>query len=85
MKTYQFWLLFLIAFFLIGLVETIGIAHQVYFYRDAGYAPMTAAAFYSVFGVTFVVGNLLSSFSDHFGRERVFMPSCHFAVGAVSH
>ena len=84
MKTYQFWLLFLIAFFLIGLVETIGIAHQVYFYRDAGYAPMTAAAFYSVFGVTFVVGNLLSSFSDHFGRERVFMPSCLFAVGAVS-
>ena len=83
LKTHQFWLLFLISFFLMGFAEQITIAHQVYFFRDAGYQPMTAATIYSVFGILFVVGNLCSSLSDRFGREKVFIPSCLLSAGAV--
>ena len=84
MKTHQFWLLFLISFCLMGFAEQIAIAHQVYFFRDAGYGPMQAATIYSVFGVAFVVGNLCGSFSDRVGREKVFIPSCLLGIGAVS-
>jgi len=84
LKTYHFWLLFLIAFCLLGLAEQIAIAHQVYFFRDVGYRPMVAATIYSVFGVTFVIGNLCSFLSDRLGRETVFMPSCLLCVGAIS-
>jgi sugar phosphate permease len=83
MKTYHFWLLFLIAFCFLGLVETIAIAHQVFFFRDVGYTPMAAANIYSVFGVTFVLGTLCSFISDRFGREKVFIPSCFLGVLAV--
>lgn len=83
LKTHQFWLLFSISFFLMGFAEQITIAHQVYFFRDAGYQPMTAATIYSVFGILFVVGNLCSSLSDRFGREKVFIPSCLLSAGAV--
>jgi len=84
LKTYRFWLLFLISFLLIGFAEQIGIAHQVYFFRDVGYEPMLAATIYSSFGVAFVVGTLCSSFSDRMGREKVFIPSCLLSAGAVS-
>ena len=84
LKTYQFWLLFLIAFCLFGLAEQIVIAHLVYFFRDIGYQPMTAATIYSVFGVLYVLGTLCSYFSDRLGRERVFIPSCLLSAGAVS-
>jgi len=84
LKTYHFWLLFLIAFCLLGLAEQIAIAHQVYFFRDVGYRPMLAATIYSVFGVLFVIGNLCSFLSDRLGREKVFIPSCLLSVGAVS-
>ena len=84
LKTYQFWLLFLIAFCLMGLAETIAIAHQVYFFRDVGYEPMLAANIYSVFGVAYVLGALCSFSSDHLGREKVFVASCLLSVGAVS-
>jgi len=83
-KTYQFWLLFLIAFCRSGLAEQIAIAHLVYFFRDIGYKPMTAATIYSVFGILFVLGTLCSYFSDRLGRERVFIPSCLLSAGAVS-
>lgn len=83
LKTYQFWLLFLIAFCLLGLAEQIVIAHQVYFFRDVGYEPMLAAGIYSLFGIAFVLGNLCSSVSDRLGREKVFIPSCLLSVGAV--
>ncbi|KPJ52654.1 MAG: hypothetical protein AMJ37_02505 [Dehalococcoidia bacterium DG_18] len=83
-KTYQFWLLFLIAFCLVGFAEQIAIAHQVFFFRDVGYGPMRAASIYSVFGVAFVVGNVCSSFSDRLGREMVFIPSCLLSAVAVS-
>ena len=84
LKTHQFWLLFLIAFFLLGLAEQIAIAHQVYFFRDIGYEPMMAASIFSVFGVAFILGNLCSFLSDHLGREKVFIPSCLLSAGAVS-
>lgn len=84
LKTYHFWLLFLIAFLAIGVAEQIGITHQVYFFRDVGYEPMAAANIYSVFGVAFMVGNLCSSLSDRLGREKVFIPSCLLSAGAVS-
>ncbi len=84
LKTYHFWLLFLIAFCLLGLAEQIVIAHQVYFFRDVGYRPMLAAGIYSVFGVMFVTGNLCSFLSDRLGREKVFLTSCLLSVGAVS-
>ncbi len=83
MKTYQFWLLVLVAFLLLGLAEQIAIAHQVYFFRDVGYEPMTAAGFYSLFGIFFIVGTLCSLLSDRFGRERVFIPSCFVSAGAT--
>jgi len=82
-RTRQFWMLFAIAFLVLGIAEQIAIAHQVYFYRDAGYSPLTAAGFYSVFGVCFVLGNLSGSFSDRIGRERFFVPACIVAALAV--
>ena len=84
LKTHQFWLLFLIAFFLLGLAEQIAIAHQVYFFRDIGYEPMMAASIFSVFGGAFILGNLCSFFSDRLGREKVFIPSCLLSAGAAS-
>ncbi len=84
MKTYQFWLLFLIAFCLMGVAETTVVAHQVYFFRDVGYLPMQAATIYSAFGIAFVLGNLCGSFSDRLGREIVFIPSCLLAAGGTS-
>jgi len=84
MKTYQLWLLFLISFCLMGFVEQIAIAHQLYFFRDVGYQPMQAATIYGVFGVAFAVGNLCGSFSDRVGREKVFLPSCLLGMGGVS-
>jgi MFS family permease len=82
-KTYRFWLLFLIAFFAIGVAEQIAIAHQVYFFRDLGYEPMVAATIYSTFGIALVVGTLGSPISDRFGREKVFIPGCMLSAGAV--
>jgi MFS family permease len=83
-KTYQFWLLFLIAFFSLGLAEQIAIAHQVYFLRDVGYEPQVAANIYSIFGITFTLGTLACFFSDRFGREKVFIPSCLLSAAAVA-
>jgi MFS family permease len=84
MKTYQFWLLFLIGFFLLGFAEQIAIAHQVYFFRDVGFEPMVAAKIYSVFGIAFIIGTLCTFLSDRFGREKIFIPSCLLSAGAVS-
>ena len=81
-RTRQFWLLFVAAFMLLGVAEQILIAHQVYFYLDAGFAPLTAASFYSVFGVCFVIGNLSGALSDRLGRERYFIPACLVCAAA---
>ena len=82
-KTRQFWLLILISFLHQGFAEQVAIAHQIYFFRDAGYGPMQAATIYSVFGVAFVVGNLCSSLSDSLGREKVYIPSCLIGSAAI--
>ncbi len=82
-KTYHFWLLFFIAFCLLGLAETIVITHMVFFFRDVGYEAMRAAGIYSVFGVAFVVGNVCSFLSDRLGRESIFIPSCLLSAVAV--
>ena len=84
MKTYHFWSLFSIAFCLMGVAETVAIAHQVFFFRDVGYEPMQAASIYSVFGVAFVLGNLCTFLSDRLGREKVFITSCLIGAVAVS-
>jgi len=83
-KSYHFWLLFLIFFSAMGLGETTTITHQVYFFRDVGYEPMRAATIYGVFGLAFVVGNFCSYFSDLLGREKIFIPGSLLSAGAVS-
>lgn len=83
MKTPQFWMLWVAGFCQLGLAEKAAIAHQVYFFQDAGYTPMAAASVYSVFGVVFVCGSLASSFSDRLGRERVYLPACALAVAGT--
>ncbi len=82
-KTHQFWMLWVAGFCQIGIAEKIAIAHQVYFFRDAGYSPMAAATVYSVFGIVFVMGNLASSVSDRLGRERVYLPACALSVASA--
>lgn len=84
LRTYHFWLLFLISFCLAGITEQAVIAHQVYFFRDAGYESMLAATIFSVFGIMYVVGKLCSFFSDRVGREAVFIPGCLLSAGAIS-
>jgi hypothetical protein len=42
MKTPQFWMLWIAGFCQLGLAEKMAIAHQVYFFRDAGYTPLAA-------------------------------------------
>ncbi len=83
-RTHQFWLLFVTAFIVMGIVEQVAIAHQVYFYRDAGYDALTSAGYYSIFGVCFVLGNLLGSISDRIGRERFVIPACLVCAASVS-
>jgi MFS family permease len=83
MKTPQFWMLWIAGFCQLGLAEKMAIAHQVYFFRDAGYTPLAAASVYSVFGVVFVIGCLASSLSDRFGREKVYLPACVIAIAGT--
>ncbi|MCK5212756.1 MAG: MFS transporter [Dehalococcoidia bacterium] len=80
LKTPQFWMLWVAGFCQLGLAEKAAIAHEVYFFQDAGYSPMEAASVYSVFGLVFVVGNLVSSLSDKIGREKVYLPACGLAI-----
>ena len=83
MKTYQYWLLFFMGFCLLGIAEYLAIAHGVYFFRDVGYRPMLAANVYSMFGITFVLGNICSFLSDRLGREKVFILGCLLCLLAV--
>ena len=83
MRTPQFWMLWVAGFCQLGLVEKMAIAHQVYFFRDAGYTPIAAASVYSVFGVVFVCGSLASSLSDRLGREKVYLPACAIAIAGT--
>ena len=80
LKTPQFWMLWIAGFCQLGLAEKAVIAHEVYFFQDVGYSPIQAASVYSVFGLLFIVGNLVSTFSDKIGREKVYLPACGLAV-----
>jgi MFS family permease len=82
-RTYHFWLIFLISFAVWGLAEQTMIAHEVYFFQDVGFTPMVAATIYSLTGVSFVAGTFCSLLSDRFGREKVFIPVCVLAAVAV--
>ena len=84
LRTHQFWLLTVNAFLMMGFTEQIVIAHQVYFLRDLGCQPMTAASIYGVFGIAFVVGNAGGLLSDRLGRERVFIPATLLMAAAMS-
>ena len=83
LRTPQFWMLWVVGFCQLGLAEKAAIAHQVYFFQDAGYTPMAAASVYSVFGVVFVCGCLTSSVSDRLGREKVYLPACALAIAGT--
>lgn len=83
LRTPQFWMLWTAAFCQLGIAEKMVIAHQVYFFQDAGYSPVAAASIYSVFGIVFVGGNLASFFSDRLGREKVYIPACVLSIGAA--
>jgi MFS family permease len=83
LRTPQFWMLWLAGFCQVGVGEKVAIAHQVYFFRDAGYSPAAAASIYSVFGIVFVGGNLASLLSDRLGREKVYVPACALSIGAA--
>ena len=83
-KTSRFWLLFLLSFMLLGVVENIIVTHQIFFYQDAGYSPLLAANIYSVYGISLIIGTFCCSFSDRFGRETVFIPACLVCAGATS-
>ena len=84
MRTRQFWLLFVIWIVSMGIVEQIAISHHVYFYLDVGYAPLTAATFFGIFGICFAAGNVVGAISDRIGRERFFIPACLVCAGFVS-
>ena len=83
LRTRTYWLILTISFCNMGFAHGIAIAHLVYFLRDIGYAPMTAASLFSLFGVAFIIGNLSTGLSDRFGRVRIFTPGCMLAAGAV--
>jgi MFS family permease len=82
-RTHQFWLLFFIWVCTMGLAEQTAISQQVYFYLDAGYAPMSAAAFFGTFGICLAIGNLVGSYSDKTGRERFFLPTWLWCMASV--
>lgn len=83
LKTYQFWLVFLVAFLTLGTAGQIVIVHQVYSFRNMGYNTIVAPTTYSIFGVAFVLGSLSSFLSDRLGREKVFITGCVASGEAV--
>lgn len=83
LTTPQFWMLWMAGFCQLGLAEKVAIAHQVYFFQDAGYSPAAAASVYALFGIMFVVGTLTSSLSDRTGRERIYVPACALALAGA--
>ncbi len=81
LRSRQFWLLFAMWICIMGIVEQTVISQQVYFYLDAGYSPLVATTFYSAFGISLAVGNLVGSFSDRVGRDRFALPSFLLCLG----
>ncbi len=71
------------SFLNIGFAQGVSVAHLVYFFRDAGFTPMTAASIFSLYGVGFMTGNLTSGLSDRFGRARIFVPTSLVAAVGI--
>ncbi|MFW6150378.1 MAG: MFS transporter [Chloroflexota bacterium] len=84
LRTYQFWLLFVADFCLMGVAQQVVIAHEVYFLRDVGFEPMVAATIYSLFGICMLGGYLCGTLSDRVGREILFIPGCLVSAGGAS-
>ncbi len=83
LRTRTYRLLLLVSFCNAGFAQGTVIAHQVYFFRDIGFDPMTAASIFRVFGVSFVVGTIASGLSDRLGRVPVFLPGSVIAAVSV--
>jgi MFS family permease len=80
LRARQFWLLLATDFCLMGLAQQILIAHSVYFFRDMGFAPQSAATAFSFFGIGCTIGYLFAYLSDRIGREKVLVPGCLVAA-----
>jgi sugar phosphate permease len=76
MRTRTLWLIFVADFFMMGIGQQVQIAHSIYFFRDAGFAPQTAANVFSFYGVGIIIGYMFAYVSDKVGRERVIVPGC---------
>ncbi|MBN1855921.1 MAG: MFS transporter [Dehalococcoidia bacterium] len=83
LRTRTYWLLLLVSFCNAGFAQGTLIAHQVYYLRDIGLDPMTAASIFSVFGVSFVAGTISSGLSDRLGRVPVFLPGSVIAIVSI--
>ncbi len=83
LRTRTYWLLLLASLFNAGFAQGTIIAHQVYYFRDIGLDPMTAASVFSVFGVSFVAGTISSGLSDRVGRIPVYLPSSLIAALSI--
>ncbi len=80
LRTRTFKVFLIISFCNMGVAQQITLAHFVYILQDAGYAPMTAASLFSIFGVAFAVGTFSSFLSDRFGRTYIFLGGCLLTV-----
>ena len=80
LRARQFWLLLATDFCLMGLAQQILIAHSVYFFRDMGFPPQSAATTFSFFGIGLTIGYLFAYLSDRVGREQVMIPGCLLAA-----
>jgi MFS family permease len=83
LRTNTFRIFLAITFCNMGLGPQVILAHQVYFLQDLGYTPIASAAVFSVFGLSYTVGNICSFLSDRFGRTYVFMGGGVLASASV--
>jgi MFS family permease len=83
LRTRTYRLLLLVTFCNAGFAQGTVIAHQVYYLRDVGYDPMTAASLFSLFGVAFVVGTVSCGLSDRIGRVAVYVPGSAVAAASI--
>ena len=84
LRARQFWLLLAADFFVMGLAQQILIAHSVYFFRDIGFPPQSAATTFSFFGIGLTIGYLFAYLSDRVGREQVMVPGCLLAAASTA-
>ncbi len=76
MRTYQFWLMFLINFCVFGFVQNLVAVHQIALMIDVGFSSSFAASIVALLGVMMAGGSLSSFISDTIGREKAFTLAC---------